>query len=212
MANRRISELPLLAGADVAEQDLLTMVHVFEVDPTLKNKKITISGFRDYLSTKYVSVTGGTVSGNVLVEGNLTVTGVTVVNSFTSSGNATFSGALVQNNLTASGTISGQAITGSVVRGTSGVFGNLSGTTITGTTVSATTGLFAVATIGNLVYSGTSFTGITASFATGTFTNITGNTLHITAPSGATAAIICSGVVSGDANGFIIKGPLVILP
>jgi hypothetical protein len=39
MANRRISELPLLDGTQVAEQDLFTMVHVFEVDPTLKNKK-----------------------------------------------------------------------------------------------------------------------------------------------------------------------------
>jgi len=42
MANRRISELPLLDGTLVAEQDLFTVVHVFEVDPTLKNKKITV--------------------------------------------------------------------------------------------------------------------------------------------------------------------------
>ena len=43
MANRRISELPLLDGTQVAEQDLFTVVHVFEVDPTLKNKKITVT-------------------------------------------------------------------------------------------------------------------------------------------------------------------------
>jgi hypothetical protein len=55
--------------------------------------------------------------------------------------------------------------------------------------------------------SGTTVTGDTANL-----TNITGVTLAITTPSGATPAIVCSGVVSGSTAGFIIQGPLVILP
>ena len=50
MANRRISELQELAGIDLADQDLLTVVHVFEVDPTLKNRKLTVSGTKEYLN------------------------------------------------------------------------------------------------------------------------------------------------------------------
>ena len=49
MANRRITEFPALNGADINEQDLLTLVHVFEVDPTLRNKKITFTQFKEYL-------------------------------------------------------------------------------------------------------------------------------------------------------------------
>ena len=65
------------------------------------------------------------------------------------------------------------------------VTGTLSGTTITGTEVLATTGVF---------------------------NSITGSTIAITTASGVTPALVCSGVVSGDASGFIIQGPLVILP
>jgi hypothetical protein len=48
--------------------------------------------------------------------------------------------------------------------------------------------------------------------ATGAFTNITGSILRVTTPSGATPAIVCSGVVSGSTSGFVIQGPLIILP
>jgi hypothetical protein len=48
--------------------------------------------------------------------------------------------------------------------------------------------------------------------ATGAFTNITGSILRVTTPSGATPAIVCSGIVSGSASGFVIQGPLIILP
>lgn len=54
MANRRITELPSILGVDLSEQDLLTLVQIFEVDPTLKNKKITLSEFKNYLDTAYV--------------------------------------------------------------------------------------------------------------------------------------------------------------
>ena len=85
------------------------------------------------------------------------------------------------------------------------VTGTISGTTITGTTVLATTGSFVSLT-------GTTTTGVTAQFTTGTFSSITGATLAITTPSGVTPAIVCSGVVSGGTSGFVIQGPLIILP
>ena len=77
----------------------------------------------------------------------------------------------------------------------------VSGPTHTGTTANFQSGVFTTQ------ISGTTVTGNNAQF-----TNITGSTLAITTPSGATAALVCSGVVSGDANGFIIQGPLIILP
>jgi hypothetical protein len=63
VANRRITELPSIQGASLAEDDLLTIVHVFEVDPTLKNKKITLTEFTNYLNTKYLTFTGGVLTG-----------------------------------------------------------------------------------------------------------------------------------------------------
>jgi hypothetical protein len=125
VSNRKISEFPAINGVDLDEQDLLTLVHVFEVDPTLRNKKITFTQFKEYLNEYYAPTS-----------------------------DATFSGIVVQNNAIVSGTISG---------------------------------------------------------ATGTFTDITGSTLRVTTPSGVTPAIVCSGIVSGSTNGFVIQGPLIIL-
>lgn len=56
MANRRISEFSSIDGLNLDEQDLLTLVHVFEVDPTLRNKKITLSQFKQYLNQYYADV------------------------------------------------------------------------------------------------------------------------------------------------------------
>jgi hypothetical protein len=127
VANRRISEFPAIGGIEVNEQDLLTLVHVFEVDPTLRNKKITFTEFRNYLDQYYATITGETFAGNVTITGNLTVSGATSLNTVTSSGLATFSGVVVQNNLTTTGTISGSTITGDTARftnitGVSGTF------------------------------------------------------------------------------------------
>jgi hypothetical protein len=307
VANRRISEFPELNGTDIDEQDLLTLVHVFEVDPTLRNKKITFTQFRNYLDQYYAALDGVNLIGNITITGSLAVnttfsgnavqvTGLTQLNTVTASGLANFSGIVVQNNAIVSGTVSGALVTGNTVQASnltavSGVFTNqLSGNTITGNTVNATTvtgvsGIFtstlsgssitgntinaATGTFGTLVTSGhivqddltvsgdlsvlgsgsfasgviisgtlsgttvtgtvpslrqnvcnTGFTtiftsqvsGATVTGNTGLFTDITGSTLHITTPSGATAALVCSGVVSGDANGFVIQGPLIILP
>jgi hypothetical protein len=80
VSNRRISEFPALNGADIDEQDLLTLVHVFEVDPTLRNKKITFTQFRSYLDQYYVNITGEVINGDITIAGNLTVTGTSNFN------------------------------------------------------------------------------------------------------------------------------------
>jgi hypothetical protein len=267
--NRRISEFPEIAGTLIDEPDLLTLVHVFEVDPVLRNKKITFSGFRDYLNKYYIQGSGNLFNGdlvigeNLIVSGTTTLIGNTTANEFQASGLGTFSGIFVQNNLDVTAKISGQTVTGTRalftyvtginatfvdsisgqtitgnniqatnITGANGTFNNsltgntvnvttltgisgtfvssLSGETVTGNTAGFTTitGTTVTGTIANFVtISGTTVTGETANF-----TDITGSTLAITTPSGATAAIVCSGVVSGGASGFIVRGPLVILP
>jgi len=192
--NRRISEFPEIAGTTIDEPDLLTLVHVFEVDPVLRNKRITFSGFKDYLNQYYTPSSGGVFNGNVIISGNLTVTGTTNVNTITGSDLATFSGVFVQNNLEAAGTISGLTVTG-----TNGEFTNLtavsgrftdriSGATITGDNVQVAniTGVSGVFTsfTGTVIQS-TSITGVSGVFTsqlsgsvitgdTGQFSNITG--------------------------------------
>jgi hypothetical protein len=39
VANRRITEFPAIAASEIVDQDVMTLVHVFEVDPSLRNKK-----------------------------------------------------------------------------------------------------------------------------------------------------------------------------
>jgi hypothetical protein len=57
----------------------------------------------------------------------------------------------------------------------------------------------------------TLLSGATITGNTGRFSNITGVSGVFTAPSGATPALISSGVISGDA-GLIIRGTITVLP
>jgi collagen type VII alpha len=171
VANRRISEFSSIPGLDIDEQDLLTLVHVFEVDPVLRNKKITFTEFKNYLDLYYPSTAGGTFSGNVLINGNLTVTGTSTFTSLTSSNLGTFSGIVVQNNAIVSGTVSGNTVTGNNVQAS--IFNAATGTfstVATGTTAAFTTGAFVALT-------GTTTQGTSATYTNGTFTNLTGTTI-----------------------------------
>ena len=56
MPNRRITEFPAILAGDIVDEDILTLVDVFEVDPSLRNKKITFSGFREYLNQYFINV------------------------------------------------------------------------------------------------------------------------------------------------------------
>ena len=134
MANRRISDLPEIAGSELADEDLFTVVHVFEVDPALKNKKLTVAGTKQYFDLYYFPRTGGIISGNASVSGNFTVDRLTTTSGLVVTNQATISGLIVQNSATVSGTISGITITGGTLQGS-----NVNGTTVTATTVNATT-------------------------------------------------------------------------
>ena len=172
MANRKISEFIDIPGAGIDEDDLLTLVHVIETDPALRNKKITFTEFKNYLNSYYPNGAGGTFSGNVLINANLTVTGQSTFQSVTVSGLSTFSGIVVQNNAIVSGTLSGATITGNTLQvGTS--------TTSTGTFTTLVTGATANFTSGNFTsLNGTTVTGTNSNFTTGTFGTVTGNTLQ----------------------------------
>ena len=112
MANRRISELQEIAGIDLAEADLFTVVKVAEADPAIKNKRLTVSGTKAYLDIFYLPRTGGTVSGSVTIQENLTVSGLSTLSSglnVTQTGNIdTF---FVSGDATISGTTSGTTFT-----------------------------------------------------------------------------------------------------
>jgi hypothetical protein len=170
VANRRITEFPAINGLDINEQDLLTLVHVFEVDPTLRNKKITFEQFKDYLNVYYTSTSGATFSGNVAISGNLTVSGLGSFGTIFSSGLSTFSGIVVQNNAIVSGTVSGLTITGTNLQGV-----NVNATNVTTTTATGTTALFTSGQYQSL--SGATITGGQGSFTSGTFVNLSGTTI-----------------------------------
>jgi len=224
VANRRISELQELAGLDLADQDLFTVVHVSEVDPTLKNRKLTISGTKQYLNTYYLPRTGGTISGAVIVQGNLTVSGSTNFATATFTGAVTVGSLIAQSGATVSGTISGATVTGSNIQGTNvnGVLGNF--TTLTGGELNFTTGNF-LQRISGVTITGASgaFTSFTGQTITGTtvnvssitgdaakFTTLTGNTAGFTSITGATvtgtSGNFVSGVFTSRISGLTITG------
>ncbi len=136
------------------------------------NQTVTVSGLVQQVTT------GGTTSGNVRIEGDLTVTG-------TIEGN-TITGNIINANTANLTNISGEnlnytngTISGLTVEGNATVTGNLNTVgTVTGDTVSASFGSFTTLT-------GLTTTGTTANFTSGNFTNlsggtITGDTLNVT--------------------------------
>jgi hypothetical protein len=193
-SNRKITEFPEMGGGEINEDDLLTIVHIFEVDPTLRNKKTTISGFKLYLDNYYLNTaTGGTINGDITLEGNLTVTGYGEFNYITVTTSGTFDTIDVTNNANIGGNISGVVISGQNLEIANGINANtITGTTITGTTAQFSTGIFErVETIGTVTgnlaqfnsyeggtavittsISGATVTGDIAQFTTGTFQDL----------------------------------------
>jgi sugar lactone lactonase YvrE len=228
VANRRITEFPAIAANDIVDQDVMTLVHVFEADPTLRNKKITFSGFKDYLDVYYVANSGAVISGNVTITGNLTVGGNASFNTVAASGLSTFSGIVVQNNATISGIVSGDTLTGTYLQGSllnagTGTFGTLATgatasfstgnfTSLTGTTASGVNTFFTNATFTNVT--GVTFTGTTVAATTGTFQTLSTPVLNISGnlsvASGLTVtgtAQFTSGVqVTGTLSGTTVTG------
>ena len=170
MANRRITQFPFIQAADIVNDDVITLVHVFEIDPALRNKKISFSGLREYLDQFYINVdeVDPLIAGNVIISGYAVVSG-----DFTVGSNATFSGnsyfydeaffydnVIMSQDLTVTGTITthqvnannfdGQYLevtsgnftiaTDTVLDFVSGYFDYASGTTITGDNVGIQSG------------------------------------------------------------------------
>lgn len=179
MANRRISELQEIAGIDLADADLFTVVRTGEVDPSIKNKKLTVSGTKAYLNIFYLPRSGGTVSGSLLVEDDLTVLGQTTTSGLSVTNTANLGVLFTSGNATISGTFSG--------------------TTITGTTVNATT----INSV-NFTTSGFSFANITG--VSGTFTSVVSG-FTVTGVTGAFGnLIIRSGTVNNQLNAGTLSG------
>jgi hypothetical protein len=220
VANRRITEFPAIVAGEIVDQDLMTLVHVFEADPSLRNKKLTFTEFRLYLNQYYANISGATISGNFVITGNLSVSGASTFNTLTTTGASTFSGIVVQNNATVSGTISGATITGNALQGTtlntvtvtattvtgtsglftSGVYQTLSGATITGNAVSATSGVFTS-------LSGTTITGGTINATTGTFQSLSTPVLSISGNLSVASGLTVTGIAQ-FASGVQITGTL----
>jgi cytoskeletal protein CcmA (bactofilin family) len=193
----------------------------------IKNKKLTISGTKAYLNVYYLPRTGGTISGSISVQENVTVTsgltvsGATSLNTLAVSGGVTFTSLTVQNNLTVSGNISGNTITGnsanfSTVTGLSGVFASqLSGATITGNTINATSGIFQqVNTVNAVVNTNLNIGNILAVTGVATFQSnvrVTG-TLSGTTVTGTSAnftSITGSGIVgTTQISGAVVTGDI----
>ena len=197
MANRKITDLPALGPEQIVDADLLTIVDVGEVDPGLKNKKLTINSTKQYFNGYYYSVTGGTLSGSVTITGDLNVGGNFTPTNITSPGTGTFGTVFVSGASTFSGavafesTVSGGTITATNINASSGSYSNLTVTTLSqldsgnildlsGNTATIGTGTFTKVigtTVTGTTIQGTTVTGTTAQFATGVFTLVSGATV-----------------------------------
>ena len=160
MPNRRITQFPVILPGDINDQDVLTLVHVFEIDPALRNKKITFEDFRAYLDNYYVNVNeiDPFIAGNVIVSGYLIVSGETTFHDDVS----------IEENLTVGNelTVSGDAFISGDLRVESGiVVDQIDATTINTSTIEAVSGYFVMAT------------GITLDFVSGYFDYASGTTI-----------------------------------
>ena len=226
MANRKISQFPTIESVDIANADLLTLVHVFEVDPALRNKKITFSGFRDYLDQYYINVGEDPTYNNVTITGNLGVSGNTNLNTLSVSGNSDFQAVIVGGNLTTSGsfsvtgTITGSQIevnnvitdfletssgnfliiTGTTIDFVSGYFDNISGATVTGESFGVVSGIIVDADINDLYAQVAQIDTLTADNVT--FTGILTHSGTINANDINATGTISGATITGDIGQF----------
>jgi acetyltransferase-like isoleucine patch superfamily enzyme len=118
--NRKITQFPAITASEINDNDLLTTVSVFEVDPALRNKKITFTNFRDYLDQYYINSfnfdplvainviisSGCNVSGLVSLSSGLNVSGITTFSQDVTVTGDFFTGGAIS----AGGTISGNYV------------------------------------------------------------------------------------------------------
>lgn len=172
MANRRVTELPAILSSNIDDDDLLMVVDVAEVDPGLKNKKLTFAATKQYFNSYYLQITGGTIAGSLIITNDLTVSGTFNPENIEVSGTGTFAHLIVTGNADVQGTLSGATITGDIIQGAN----------INASTGNITTLLADLATIGTgnfIRLSGQTITGNTVSFGTGTIFSLTGTSANI---------------------------------
>lgn len=226
MANRKISQFPTIESVDIANADLLTLVHVFEVDPALRNKKITFSGFRNYLDQYYINVGEDPSYNNVTISGNLGVSGNTSLNNLTVSGDSDFQAVIVGGDLTTSGsfsvtgTITGSQIevnnviadfieissgnftiiTGTTIDFVTGYFDTLSGATVTGENFGVVSGIIVDADINDLYAQVAQIDTLTADNVT--FTGILTHSGTINANNINATGTISGATITGDVGQY----------
>ena len=129
MANRKITQFPAIQGNAITSGDLFTLVAVDEVNPTLKNKKITSTEFiSGYLAEYFVLREGGgsqIFNGDVIISGDLGVSGHTTLNTLSITGQGTTffpDSIVVTGDITATQNISGFLFSGDTVRMREGDF------------------------------------------------------------------------------------------
>jgi filamentous hemagglutinin len=214
VANRRITQFPTIQPGDINDQDVLNLVHVFEVDPALRNKKFSFAQLRTYLDQYYINTAefDPLEAGNVIVSGYVIVSGegffgstLNVTGDTSFSSNVTITG-----NLNVSGDIeldgdldvddidAVQITTNELEVQVSGFIATLSGNTINATSGTFTR-LFAVEA-----------TGIDSNFVSGTFNRLVADSLDVDVidVSGiiVTGEILSSGTI--QANDINVTGTL----
>jgi predicted acyltransferase (DUF342 family) len=118
--NRKITQFPAITASEINDADLLTLVSVFEVDPALRNKKLTFTQFRDYLDQYYINSLNfdPLIATNIIISSGLNVSGLVSFSSgLNVSGLAVFSeDVTVTGDVTVSGALSvGSTISGNVI-------------------------------------------------------------------------------------------------
>lgn len=203
MANRRISDLPAITSVDIDDADLLTVVHVSEVDPGLKNKKFTFTEHKNYLNNYYLQLTGGTVT-NLTVANNLNVSGNTVLRGNLNVLATGIFNAILISDLTVTGVISGNTITGqniltSNINANSGVFNFID----VSTNATFNSGTFAAISGNTITGNSIRASGITGQVITGDSVSAqTFNAATITGTTSVISPLISGTIVTGDTGRF----------
>jgi hypothetical protein len=178
VANRKITQFEPIQGNEIEDPDVLTLVHVNEVNPELKNKKITFTQFKLYLDEYYERVDQSTThSGSVTIQGDLTVSGTSFLNQVTATGDVTLtSGTTLQ--------VSGQA---EFTRPANQPGFAIGFTTMTGTLANIdeiNSQDIRSSSVSGVIVKGPTVSGATVTGNTGNFANLNAGTITVTTITG----------------------------
>lgn len=203
MPNRKITQFEAIAAAEINDADLLTLVSVFEVDPALRNKKLTFTEFRNYLDQYYINSLNfdPLIATNIIISSGLNVSGIVSFSDVLSvSGAATFTNDI---------SISGDVVVGTDLAVDGTISGNVVdvGTIITDSIEVQGTGTFITATGGQSNFITGNFQQTYTDTATGQNSNyLNGNYSVLTADVATFGTLDISGItITGD---FVSSGTI----